>query len=54
MCPNKEYKGISPSLETACAIGYQELLVLVEGYQIQLLMEPVQQKAPELPKLNKE
>ena len=32
----------------------QELLALVEGYQIPLLMEPVQEKAPKVPKLNQE
>ena len=30
----------------------QGLLVLVEGYKIPLLMEPVQEKAPKVPKLN--
>ena len=32
----------------------QELLALVEGYQIPFLMEPVQEKTPEVPKLNQE
>ena len=32
----------------------QELLALVEGQQIALLMEPVQEKAPKVPKLNQE
>ena len=32
----------------------QELLALVEGYQIPLLMEPVQEKAPKVLKLNQE
>ena len=32
----------------------QELLALVEGYQISFLMEPVQEKAPKVPKLNQE
>ena len=32
----------------------QELLALVEGYQIPFLMEPVQKKAPKVPKLNQE
>ena len=30
----------------------QELLALVEGYQIPLLMEPVQEQASKVPKLN--
>ena len=30
----------------------QELLALVEGYQIPLLVEPVQEKTPTVPKLN--
>ena len=33
---------------------YQELLALMEGYQIPLLMEPVQEKGPKVPKLNLE
>ena len=32
----------------------QEVLALVEGYQISLLMEPVQEKAPKVLKLNQE
>ena len=32
----------------------QELFALVEGYQISPLMEPVQEKAPKVPKLNQE
>ena len=32
----------------------QELLALVEGYQISFLMEPVLEKAPKVPKLNQE
>ena len=32
----------------------QRLLALVEGYQIPLLMEPVQEKVPKVPKLNQE
>ena len=32
----------------------QELLALIEGYQIPLLMEPGQEKAPEIPNLNQE
>ena len=32
----------------------QELLALVEGYQIPLLMEPVHEKAPKVPELNQE
>ena len=32
----------------------QGLLALVEGYQIPLLMEPVQEKVPKVPKLNQE
>ena len=32
----------------------QELLALVEGYQIPLLIEPVQEKAPKIPNLNLE
>ena len=32
----------------------QELFALVEGYQIPLLVEPVQEKAPDVPKLNQE
>ena len=32
----------------------QELLALVEGYQTPLLIEPVQEKAPKVPKLNQE
>ena len=32
----------------------QELLALVEGYQIPLLIEPVQEKAPKIPNLNQE
>ena len=32
----------------------QGLLILVEGYKIPLLMEPVQEKAPKVPKLNQE
>ena len=32
----------------------EELLALVEGYQIPLLMEPVQEKAPKVHKLNQE
>ena len=32
----------------------EELLALVEGYQIPFLMEPVQEKAPKVHKLNQE
>ena len=32
----------------------QELLALAEGYQISLLMDPVQEKVPKVPKLNQE
>ena len=32
----------------------QELLALVEGYQIPLLIEPVQEKAPKIPNFNQE
>ena len=32
----------------------QELLALVQGYQIPLLMEPVQEKAPKVLDLNQE
>ena len=32
----------------------QELLALVKGYQIPLVMDPVQEKTPKVPKLNQE
>ena len=53
MCPSSEDKEISPSLETTDGKD-QELLALVEGYQIPLLMEPLQEKAPKVLKLNQE
>ena len=52
MCPSREDKQISPSLELL--IKDQELLALVQGYQIPLLMEPVQEKAPKVLNLNQE
>ena len=33
---------------------HQELFVLVEGYQLPFLMEPVQEKTPKVPKWNQE
>ena len=53
MCPSSEDKEISPSLETTDGKD-QELLALVEGYQIPLLMEPLQEKVPKVLKLNQE
>ena len=50
MYPSREDKGISLNLETtdkkSRALGF------VEGYQIPLLRESVQEKAPKVPKLN--
>ena len=50
--PSKEDKGISPSLETidkrSRTLGFSK------GYLIPLVMDPVQEKAPKVPKLNQE
>ena len=53
MCPSREDREIGSQLGNYWQKD-QELLALVEDYQIPLLMEPVQEKVLKEPKLNQQ